>query len=111
MSQELSQEQQKIILKVEKLLAMANRKKGNEEEAAVAAAKAQKMLTLYNLDMAMVEQGSSNSGKREDTQTQRWGVYLSKRFMAQRCSIKFLSLFHIQQVGISANEAQRYLER
>lgn len=76
--QELDQEQQGIVRKVEKLLALANRKKGNEEEAAAAAAKAQEMLAAYNIDMAMVEQGSSNSGKREDAK-RKGGVYLYQR--------------------------------
>lgn len=75
---ELTPDQQKIIGKVEKLLSLANRKKGNEEEAAVAAAKAQEMLAAYNIDMAMVEQGSDTSGKREDKK-RSGGVYLFQR--------------------------------
>lgn len=76
--QDLTEEQVSIIRKVEKLLALANRKKGNEEEAAAAAAKAQEMLAVYNIDMAMVEQGSSGSGKREE-QLVKGGVYHYQR--------------------------------
>lgn len=76
--QDLSEEQIKIIQKVEKLLALANRQKGNEAEAAAAAAKAQEMLAAYNIDMAMVEQGSGTSGRREDAK-HKGGVYLYQR--------------------------------
>lgn len=65
MTDQFTDEQRRIIDKVEKLMALANRKKGNEEEAANAAARAQEMLAAYNLDIAMVEQGGSSSGKRE----------------------------------------------
>ena len=78
MSQELTEEQVKIVKRVEKLLALANRKKGNEEEAAAAAAKAQEMLAAYNIDMAMVEQGSGTSGRREQ-QKVKGGTYLYQR--------------------------------
>jgi hypothetical protein len=78
MNQDLSEEQVAIIRKVEKLLALANRQKGNEAEAAAAAAKAQEMLAAYNIDMAMVEQGSGSSGKREDAK-HKGGVYLYQR--------------------------------
>ena len=85
MSQELDKDQQAIILKVEKLLALANRKKGNEAEAAAAAAKAQEMLAAYNIDMAMVEQGSGSSGKREDKKM-KGGVYLYQRDLWRACA-------------------------
>lgn len=78
MNQDLTPEQIKIVEKVEKLLALANRKKGNEAEAAVAAAKAQEMLAAYNIDMAMVEQSSGTSGRREDVK-HKGGVYLYQR--------------------------------
>lgn len=78
MNQDLTEEQVKIVQKVEKLLAMANRKKGNEAEAAAAAAKAQEMLAAYNIDMAMVEQSSGTSGRREDVK-HKGGVYLYQR--------------------------------
>lgn len=48
MNQDLSEDQVNIIRKVEKLLALANAKKGNEAEAAAAAAKAQEMLAQAN---------------------------------------------------------------
>jgi len=76
--QDLSEDQVNIIRKVEKLLALANAKKGNEAEAAVAAAKAQEMLAAYNIDMAMIDQGGGTSGKREDAK-QKGGVYLYQR--------------------------------
>lgn len=78
MDQNLTEEQVKIVQKVEKLLALANRKKGNEAEAAAAAAKAQEMLAAYNIDMAMVEQGSGTSGRREEVK-HKGGTYLYQR--------------------------------
>ena len=76
--QQLTDEQVKIVQRVEKLLALANRKKGNEAEAAAAAAKAQEMLAAYNIDMAMVEQGTGSSGRREEAK-HSGGVYLYQR--------------------------------
>lgn len=78
MNQDLTPEQIKVVEKVEKLLALASRKKGNEAEAAVAAAKAQQMLLAHNIDMAMVEQASGGSGRREDVK-HKGGVYLYQR--------------------------------
>lgn len=78
MNQDLTPEQIKVVEKVEKLLALANRKKGNEAEAASAAAKAQQMLLAHNIDMAMVEQASGGSGRREDVK-HKGGTYLYQR--------------------------------
>lgn len=61
---DLSDEARDAIGKIEKLLRLAG-KNTNEAEASAAAAKAQELMTRYNLDMATVEQGS-DSGKRED---------------------------------------------
>lgn len=61
---DLSNEARDAIGKIEKLLRLAG-KNTNEAEASAAAAKAQELMTKYNLDMATVEQGS-DSGKRED---------------------------------------------
>jgi hypothetical protein len=67
----------KVIEKVQRLLNLAS-KNPNEHEAASAAAKAQELLTAYNLDMAVLEQGNSGSGKREDARI-RGGAYQYER--------------------------------
>lgn len=60
---EITEEQQEIVSKVEKLLRLAA-KNPNQAEAAAATAKAQELLAAYNLDMAAVERNSGDTGKR-----------------------------------------------
>jgi hypothetical protein len=67
----------RVIEKVQRLLNLAA-KNPNEHEAAAAAAKAQELLTAYNLDMTVLEQGNSGSGKREDARI-RGGMYQYER--------------------------------
>ncbi len=65
--QEFTEEQLTAIRRVEKLLTLSKRG-GTEEEATAAAAKAQELLELYNLDMAKISAaggGGVDSGKRE----------------------------------------------
>ena len=61
----LSAEQEAVIGKVEKLLALS-RNNSNEAEAQSAAAKAMELLAAYNLDMAIVGQNKPVDGKRAD---------------------------------------------
>lgn len=69
---------QKVVDKVQKLLNLAARG-GTEAEATAAAAQAQKLLTMYNLDMATVERSSGEkSGKREEAKV-AGGMYLYQR--------------------------------
>lgn len=63
MSSVLSDEQQSVLEKVEKLLRLAS-KNPNEAEAASAQAKAQDLLNAYNLDLAAVEEHGGGEGKR-----------------------------------------------
>ena len=63
MTQDITEEQQSIIGRVEKLLRLAA-KNPNEAEAASATSKAQELLAAYNLDMAAVERNSGDTGKR-----------------------------------------------
>jgi len=64
-NQELTPEALSTIDKVRKLLALANRNP-NPEEAASAAAKAQKLLAEHNIQMSMVEEQTGRvDGKRE----------------------------------------------
>lgn len=62
--QELSPEQLKAIGTIEKLLRLAGRNT-NEAEASAAAAKAQELMTLWNLDQAAVEDNTGET-KRAD---------------------------------------------
>lgn len=57
-------EQRNVISKVEKLLRLAG-KNPNEAEAAAAAAKAQELLALYNLDMASVSEANDPGARQE----------------------------------------------
>lgn len=74
--EELS-ENDKVVERVRKLLALAERRGGNEAEAASAAAKAQELLAAYNLTMATVQQGGGD-GRREDAR-QKGGMYIYER--------------------------------
>jgi hypothetical protein len=68
---------ERVVEKVRKLLNLAA-KNTNEAEAASATAKAQELLAAYNLDMATIEQGGGESGKREE-QRMMGGMYLYER--------------------------------
>jgi Protein of unknown function (DUF2786) len=59
-------ELEKVAERVRKLLRLAERRGGNEAEAASAAAKAQEILLAHNLTASAVEEGGASSGKRED---------------------------------------------
>lgn len=74
---ELTEEQNSIIEKVQKLLNLAN-KNPNEAEAAAATAKAQALLTAYNLDLAMVSEVSTGDAKREKDRL-KGGAYIYQR--------------------------------
>lgn len=73
---ELSQDAQRAIRQVEKLLRLAA-KHPTEAEGIAAANKAQELLLAYNLDMATIERGS-DSGKREDAKM-KGGLYHYQR--------------------------------
>ena len=74
----MSPEALRVIELVQKLLNLAN-KNPNPEEAASAAAKAQKMLAEHNLEMSTVEEASGlKSGKREE-QKLLGGMYQYQR--------------------------------
>lgn len=75
---DLTSEQRRAIDQIEKLMRVAG-KTQNEVEAATFAAKAQDLLTKFNLDMSIVEQNSgASSGKREDTKFEG-GLYHYQR--------------------------------
>lgn len=78
---DLSQEAQDAVDKVQKLLRLAA-KNPNEHEAAAATAKAQELLTAYNLDMATVEQASGGKSKRAD-EKMSGGLYKYQRDLWQ----------------------------
>lgn len=77
MSEEFTNEQRSAIEKIQKLLNLAA-KNPSKEEAAAAAAKAQKLLTQYNLDTSVVERESGVDGKRADEKLQG-GIYKHQR--------------------------------
>ncbi len=74
MTQEFTPEMLKAVERVQKLLNLAGNNP-NKEEADLAAAKAQEILTSFNLDIAAVEKASGQaSGKREEMH-ERGGFY------------------------------------
>lgn len=86
MEQQLTQEAEKAIDRVTKLLALA---KNNDSEAEASAAMdaAMRILEAYNLDMALVERrsGSSSARKREDQKT-GGGLYKWQRTLWENVS-------------------------
>lgn len=79
----LDEGQMAILAKVEKLFKLAA-KNPNEHEAANAAAKAQELLTAYNLDASMVDaDGQADSGARMDEKFKS-GIYKYQRDMWNR---------------------------
>lgn len=74
----LSPETQAIVDRVKKLLAMANHRASDSNEAASAAAMAHRLLAQHNLDLATVEQHGGESGRREQ-QRVRGGMYTYER--------------------------------
>ena len=75
--QELTPEQNRILEKVEKLLRLAARNP-NSEEAASASAKAQELLTAYNLEQIEVNAAEDKSAVRERVKI-RGGMYEYQR--------------------------------
>lgn len=73
----MSDDMDKVIEQIQKLLNLAARNP-NEFEAASAASKAQELLTRYNLDTAAVEKASGGSGKREQLEVEG-GFYRYQR--------------------------------
>lgn len=69
-----------IVAKIQKLLEMASRSQGNEQEAAVAMDKAQELLAKYNLDLATIQDHKDKSkaeadGKRGYANISRSAMY------------------------------------
>lgn len=73
-------DQQAVISKVEKLLRLAN-KNPNEAEAAAATAKAQELLSAYNLDMAMVGEVSEGTSVKREQLVLKGGAYKYQRYL------------------------------
>lgn len=66
MNQEFTPEQVKIIERVRKLLALGGKSNPNPEEAASATAKAQELLSQYNLELSTLERSTGTDGAREN---------------------------------------------
>lgn len=65
-----------IIRRIQSLLAMGSRQEGNEQEAALAMAKAQEMLAKYNLDAYTVEAANVGGTKQiEEARTEQLITY------------------------------------
>lgn len=100
-----------VIERVRKLLAMAERRHGNEAEAAVAATKAQALLAAHNLSMATVEQGAA--GRREDAHI-RGGMYVYERDLWRAVAeLNFCFYFHSWkwEAVRGGRERRRFLHR
>lgn len=106
MTQGISEEARKALDKAIKVLEMAQRKEGNEAEAAVATAKFNEILQKYNLDTAAIEQSrGERSGKREEAKL-AGGVYLfQRRLWAWAAELNFC--LYWTMMGAAPREVRR----
>lgn len=105
--QELTPEALKVIETVRKLLNLAN-KNPNPEEAASAAAKAQKMLAEHNIQMSMVEEQTGKvEGKREKAKLQG-GMYKYQQALWTAVAELNFCLYWNQQTWEKRKVQQRY---
>jgi hypothetical protein len=106
----LTAEQESVISKVEKLLALS-RNNSNEAEAESAAAKAMELLAAYNLDMAIVGQTSKQDGKRNDKK-RKGGLYSWQRDLWHAVSkLNFCRYWFIRGLGRGTQYEHRILGR
>lgn len=109
---ELPQEQlEAIASKIEKLLRLS--KSPNEHEASAAAAKAQELLELYNLDMVLIERQAKSQGsaKREDTRL-AGGLYKWQRDLwKETAELNFCKYWSIKGLEKGAKYEHRVLGR
>jgi len=69
MTEGFTPEQERVLEQIQKLLNLAA-KNPNEHEAALAASKAQELLTKHNLDTAALERVTGASGKRQQEEVE-----------------------------------------
>lgn len=109
-----------IIRKIQKLLEMAGRAKGNEQEAAVAMAKAQEMMAQYNLDMAIVKDTFVEGGttqqevKRESKKINRSAQYDWQKELwgtLAMCNFCFHSVVVMDEKLVSGRDPSSYKYR
>ena len=105
---ELNDEQRKVLDKVEKLLRLAGGTT-SEEEAASAAAKAQDLLTAYNMDMSVVG-SASNDEKREKTSFEG-GFYEYERDLWAWVADVCYCIYWTQNVTVERSAAEQSIAR
>lgn len=81
MTQELTNDDRKVMEKIQKLLDKAASTTFDEERTSLQA-KAQELMTQYNLDAALIERETGKEGKREELKT-RGGFYQYQRDLWQ----------------------------
>lgn len=94
MTQDLTEQQRKMIEKVAKLLTLAA-SNPNEEEAAAAHAKAQEMLIAYNLDISMVDD-INNSGVRQQEELEGGKHEWQRDIWEEVARLNFCSYFNTE---------------
>jgi hypothetical protein len=113
MSTDLTDEQRKMLPKIEGLLNLAAAA-GTPEEAASATAKAQELLTKYNLDTAMLEEnGSAASAKREEAKVEG-GLYSFQRDLwraIEDCGRNLMGLNHFKNPKEAIKEVRENYRR
>ena len=104
-SLELNDDCRRIIEKVQKMLALAD--KAGEHEAAVAATKAQEMLAKYNISMSMVEAEKGGSSKREKSEN-LGGLYLWQRKLWMNVAELNFCMYFQSAIEVKRQVARRY---
>ena len=110
MTLELNDTALAVLDKVRKLLAMANSATANENEAAIATAKAMELLAQHNLDMATVGE-SRTSSNRQDTK-RAGGLYSWQRQLWNAVAeLNFCKYWYIPGTGRGQQYQHRVLGR
>lgn len=99
-----------LIARIRKLMAMANHPGSNENEAAVAATKIQDLLAEHNLSMAEIgglEQSGPVVEKREKTQHQRSAMYKYQQDLMRVLAKNNFCMYFLEQVPRISNGKMR----
>lgn len=101
---EMDEGTRKAIGTIEKLMRLAGNNP-NEAEAASALAKAQELLTAYNLDMAIIEQHSGEKAKRLDEQV-AGGMHKYQRSLWQHIARLNFCMYWTQKTAVKEGSYQ-----
>lgn len=104
----------KVILRIRRMLALANDKRGNENEAANAASMAQAMIAEYGLSLAQLETGAADAtegGKRAKNSHDRSAMYKYQRDLMTAVANVHFCRYWIEEVHTLSSGKMRNVKR